>query len=71
MNIYKTGAYNLMHSQDPLTKSKDQLSCVIQKIRSDNAAVGIDAQYTHAVIIEYLQQILKRLDALEQRRPWN
>ena len=56
-----------MCTQDPLSKSKDELVSVINKIKSDQSAVGIDAQFTHAVIIEYLQQILRRLDALEQK----
>ena len=54
-----------MSETDPLLKSKEQLSRVIKRIQSDQSAVGIDAQYTHAVIIEYLQQILRRLDVLE------
>ena len=54
--------------RDPLSKSKEELSPVIRRIQSENAAVGIDAQFTHAVIIEYLQQILRRLDALEQKQ---
>ncbi|OGX34139.1 MAG: hypothetical protein A3C36_04640 [Omnitrophica WOR_2 bacterium RIFCSPHIGHO2_02_FULL_52_10] len=58
----------MMQGRDPLTKSKAELSSVIQRIQSENAAVGIDAQFTHAVIIEYLQQILRRLDALEQKQ---
>jgi len=50
----------------PIIKSKEQLKSIINKISSENSAVGIDAQYTHAVIIDYLQQINKRLDALEK-----
>ena len=54
-------------ARDPLSKSKEELSSVIDKIQSEKSAVGIDAQFTHAVIIEYLQQILQRLDALEKK----
>ena len=54
-------------ARDPLSKSKEELSSVIYKIQSEKSAVGIDAQFTHAVIIEYLQQILQRLDALEKK----
>ena len=57
-----------MSDRDPFSKSKEELSTVIKKIHSDQSAVGIDAQYTHAIIIEYLQQISKRLEALEQRQ---
>ena len=58
----------MMNDRDPLSKSKEELSSVIYKIQSEKSAVGIDAQYTHAVIIEYLQQILKRIEALEQKQ---
>jgi hypothetical protein len=51
---------------NPLQKSKQEYKETIERIKSD-ASVGIDAQYTHAIIIEYLQQISKRLDALEQK----
>lgn len=54
--------------RDPLSKSKQELSAVISKIQSENSAVGIDAQFTHAVIIEYLQQILRRVEALEKKQ---
>lgn len=55
-----------MDDVDPLTKSKEQFSEVMKQIGSENSAVGIDAPYTHAIIINYLQQINKRLDALEK-----
>ena len=56
-----------MNENDPLAKSKQEYAAIISKIQSDKSAVGIDAQYTHAIIITYLQQITRRLDALEQR----
>ena len=55
-----------MDNINPLSKSKDQLTSIIEKINSENSAVGIDAPYTHAIIIDYLQQISQRLDALEE-----
>jgi hypothetical protein len=55
-----------MSAVDPLNKSKEQFSGIIEKISSEKSAVGIDAQYTHAIIINYLQQINERLDALEK-----
>ena len=55
-----------MSNVDPLTKSKEQFDEIIKQIGSENSAVGIDAPYTHAVIINYLQQINERLDALEK-----
>ena len=56
-----------MNYDDPLSRPKEQYEAIIAKIHSPSAAVGIDAQYTHAVIITYLQQITKRLDALEEK----
>lgn len=48
------------------SKSKKDLNSIIEKISSDSA-VGIDAQYTHAIIIDYLQDISRRLDAIEKK----
>ncbi len=55
-----------MSNVDPLTKSKEQFAEIIKQIGSKNSAVGIDAPCTHAIIINYLQQINERLDALER-----
>jgi len=55
-----------MSNVNPLTKSKEQFAEIIKQIGSENSAVGIDAPYTHAIIINYLQQINERLDALEK-----
>lgn len=56
-----------MAQRKPLSKTKDEYSAIIEKISSANSAVGIDAQFTHAIIIDYLDQITQRLDALEQQ----
>jgi hypothetical protein len=55
-----------MDKDTPLTKSKEQFKSIIDKISSANSTVGIDAQYTHAIIITYLQEITERLDTLEK-----
>lgn len=52
---------------EPLAKSKADLATLIEQISLPDSPVGIDAQYTHAIIITYLQQISARLDALEER----
>ena len=57
---------DIMVTTNPLTKSNEEFSKIIEKISSESSAVGIDAQYTHAIIINYLQQINERLDALEK-----
>ena len=56
-----------MSNPDPITKSKEEYTSIIDKIKSENSSVGIDAQYTHAIVITYLQQISKRLDAVEEK----
>ncbi len=54
-----------MLEQSPLEKSKEEYRQTIDKISLPNSPVGIDAQLTHAIIIEYLKQISARLDFLE------
>ena len=52
---------------EPISQSKSDLVGIIEHISLADSPVGIDAQYTHAIIISYLQQISARLDKLEQR----
>lgn len=52
---------------EPLEMPKQALNEIIERISLTDSPVGIDAQYTHAVIIEYLRQISARLDRLEAR----
>ena len=54
-----------MAMTDPLQKHKDEFAALIDQLSSPDSPVGIDAQYTHAVIIDYLRQISARLAALE------
>jgi len=56
-----------MSQQDPLQKPKESYDNLISQLSSPDSPVGIDAKYTHAVIIDYLQQIMSKLDQLEQR----
>ena len=56
-----------MRDKSPLDKSLAELDDVVEKLRSDNSPVGIDAVYTHAVIIDFLRQLGSRLDAIEAR----
>ncbi|MGE0268389.1 MAG: hypothetical protein AB7S78_08040 [Candidatus Omnitrophota bacterium] len=55
-----------MENITPLNKSKDQFCHIISKIRSESS-VGIDAQLTHAIIIEYLQRLESRLNDIEKK----
>lgn len=48
-------------------KQKDDLQEIIEKIASADSPVGMDAVYVHALIIDKLTEIEKRLDALEQK----
>jgi hypothetical protein len=54
-----------MSTVDPLSKPKEAFNSLIDQISLVDSPVGIDAKYTHAVIIDYLRQISARLDALE------
>ncbi len=56
-----------MMQPDPIAISKQDYQELIQQISLPDSPVGIDAQYTHAIIITYLQQIAERLDRLEKR----
>ena len=56
-----------MMQPDPIAISKQDYQHLIQQISLPDSPVGIDAQYTHAIIITYLQQIAERLDRLEKR----
>ena len=52
---------------DPMLKSKAEYAAIVDHISVANSPVGIDAQLTHAIIITYLQQIVARLDKIEER----
>lgn len=52
-------------SNDPLTIPKADYNDIIQRISLPDSPVGIDAQYTHAIINTYLQRINARLDQIE------
>ena len=56
----------IMEVKSPLEKSKEELQNVIDKISLPNSPVGIDAQYTHAIILDYLRQIDSRVRRLEE-----
>ena len=54
-----------MTVQDPVRIPKEEYGEIIDRISLPNSPVGIDAQYTHAIIITYLQQLNQRLERLE------
>ena len=56
-----------MSIDDPLAKPKDSFESLIAQLSSPDSPVGIDAKYTHAVIIDYLRQIATRIDSIERR----
>ena len=55
-----------MNFPNPTQKPKEEYADLVSLISLPNSPVGIDAQYTHAIIITYLQQISKRLEELEK-----
>jgi hypothetical protein len=55
-----------MSSTEPIQKSKEDYIEIIEKIRSESP-VGIDAQLTHAMIIDYLKRLTQQLDRIEKR----
>ena len=56
----------MQSSSEPINRSKEEYADIINRISMASSTVGIDAQYTHAIIITYLQQISERLDKLEK-----
>jgi hypothetical protein len=46
-------------------KAKDELQSLIDQISSKDSPVGMDAVYVHALILDKLTSIERRLDALE------
>jgi hypothetical protein len=52
-------------STDPLLTPKEDYQEIVDRISLRDSPVGIDAQYTHAIIITYLQQISDRLANIE------
>ena len=54
----------MMEFLDPLSKAKQDYPDIIEKIKTESS-VGIDTQLTHAIIIDYLQQLNHRIESLE------
>lgn len=50
-------------------KSKDELQTIIDRIACADSPVGMDAVYVHALILDKLEQIERRLNALETESP--
>ena len=47
-------------------KAKDELQPIIDQITSDASPVGMDAVYVHALILDKLAEIERRLSELEE-----
>ena len=52
---------------DPMSTPKDDYAEIIGHISLPESPVGIDAQFTHAITIEYLQLISDRLKNIESQ----
>lgn len=48
-------------------KPREELQHIIDAIASDQSPVGMDAVYVHALILEKLTEIERRLDQLEAK----
>lgn len=57
----------MMIHEGPLSKAKDDYDELIRHISNPDSPVGIDAQLTHAIIIDYLRDISKRLERIESQ----
>jgi hypothetical protein len=56
-----------MSFNNPLGKPKAEFRELMEQISLSDSPVGIDAKYTHAIIIDFLRQISERLDAIEEK----
>ena len=56
-----------MNQINPLDKAKGDFEDLVKKLSAPDSPVGIDVVYTHAIIIDFLQQITSRLDAIETK----
>ena len=54
-------------STEPLFTPKEEYSDIVDRISLPDSPVGIDAQYTHAIIITYLRQISERVNRIESQ----
>ena len=54
-------------NSDTMSKTKDDYADLIGHISLPESPVGIDAQFTHAIIIAFLKQISNRLDDIESQ----
>ncbi len=52
---------------EPLFTPKEEYADIVARITLPDSPVGIDAQYTHAIIISYLRQISERLERIEAK----
>jgi hypothetical protein len=51
----------------PIEKAREEYAELIERISLPDSPVGIDAKLTHAIIIDYLQQIASRLSKIESQ----
>ena len=53
--------------KEPMSKLREEYAEMIEHISLPDSPVGIDAKLPHAIIIDYLQQIVSRLDKIESQ----
>ena len=54
-------------AKEPIAKVREEYADLIEHISLPDSPVGIDAKLTHAIIIDYLQQITSRLSKIESQ----
>lgn len=54
-------------NHSPMQKTREEYAELIDHISLPDSPVGIDAKLTHAIIIDYLQQISARLIKIEEK----
>lgn len=54
-----------------IEKTREEYAELIDHISLPDSPVGIDAKLTHAIIIDYLQEIASRLSKIESQLPRN
>ena len=64
--VYRKEEEAKMNFKNPVSIPKADYKAIVDLISVPNSPVGIDAQYTHAIVITYLQQISARLERLEE-----
>lgn len=56
-----------MAEKNLFEKNGNDYQEILKQIHSETSPVGIDAKHTHAVILRYLEEILNRIEKIENK----